>query len=199
MLVKICGLMNKQDVTAAVDSGADYLGFVFADSKRRVTPEHAARISTGVPEHVLKVGVFVNPTKEEVEETVRVAKLDLIQLHGEESPKFCQAMQKPVIKAFSIRSDSDINQFKAYDVKHILTDAPGGKYRGGSGHTFDWTVLKGGSAEIFLAGGLTPENVSAAIRETSPIGVDVSSGVETDGKKDHSKIHAFIKEAKRSY
>ncbi|MBM7580182.1 phosphoribosylanthranilate isomerase [Jeotgalibacillus terrae] len=198
MLVKICGLMNKQDVTAAVDSGADYLGFVFADSKRRVTPEHAARISKDVPGHVRKVGVFVNSTKEEVEETVRVAKLDLIQLHGEESPEFCLDMPKPVIKAFSISSNSDLNKFEEYDVKHILTDAPGGKYRGGSGHTFDWTVLKGGSAEIFLAGGLTPENVSAAIRETSPVGVDVSSGVETDGKKDHLKIHSFIKEAKRS-
>ncbi|TFE02983.1 phosphoribosylanthranilate isomerase [Jeotgalibacillus salarius] len=198
MLVKICGLMNREDVDAAVKSGADYVGFIFAESKRKISFEQAAHISKDVPPSVLKVGVFVNPTLDEIQQAVETVKLDLIQLHGEETPDFCDSMPRPVIKAFSIRDQSDIVSMQLYQVKHILADAPGADYRGGSGHTFDWSILKQTDQQFILAGGLTPENVSKAISETSPIGVDVSSGVETNLQKDHSKIHAFIKEAKRS-
>ncbi|MFB1080923.1 phosphoribosylanthranilate isomerase [Jeotgalibacillus sp. JSM ZJ347] len=198
MLVKICGLMKKEDVTTAVESGADYIGFVFADSKRRISYSHAANISSHIPDYVKKVGVFVNPSIDEVNEAVAVAKLDFIQLHGDESPEFCSKMPKPVIKAFSISEQTDIENMKQYQVAHILADAPGADYRGGSGHTFDWSMIKNSPQEVILAGGLTPENVSEAIRETAPLGVDVSSGVETNGQKDDKKITAFIRQAKGS-
>ncbi|MDZ5711909.1 phosphoribosylanthranilate isomerase [Jeotgalibacillus haloalkalitolerans] len=198
MLVKVCGLMNREDVTAAVENGADYIGFVFAESKRRITYNHAAEISAHVPDSVQKVGVFVNPSVEEVLEAVSAVKLDMIQLHGDESPEFCSLMPKPVIKAFSISDQSDLDQMKHYQVAHILADAPGADYRGGSGHTFDWSILNNSGTKVILAGGLTPGNVAEAIKETSPLGVDVSSGVETDGHKDHEKINAFIREAKGS-
>lgn len=198
MLVKICGLMNQEDVKAAVDSGADYIGFVFADSSRRITYSHAAEISAAVPDSVKKVGVFVNPSVEEVMEAVAAVKLDMIQLHGDESPEFCSMMPKPVIKAFSVSDESDIDRMNQFDVAHILADAPGADYRGGSGHTFDWSILKDSGQKVILAGGLTSENVRTAITETAPLGVDVSSGVETDSQKDHEKITAFIKQAKGS-
>lgn len=198
MLVKICGLMNKEDVTAAIESGADYIGFVFADSKRKITYREAAMLAADVPDSVKKVGVFVNPSLKQVNEAVAAANLDYIQLHGDESPEFCSRMPKPVIKAFSMSNPSDVEQMKRYDVAHIIADAPGADYRGGSGHTFDWSLIKDSGQKVILAGGLTPENVKKAIAETAPLGVDVSSGVETEGKKDHEKITAFIKEAKGS-
>ncbi|WP_404403331.1 phosphoribosylanthranilate isomerase [Jeotgalibacillus malaysiensis] len=198
MLVKICGLMNQEDVAAAVESGADYIGFVFADSRRQITYSHAAEIGALVPHSVKKVGVFVNPSAEEVMKAVAAANLDMIQLHGDESPEFCRLMPKPVIKAFSISDQSDIERMNQFDVAHILADAPGADYRGGSGHTFDWSILKDSGQKVLLAGGLTAENVRRAITETSPLGVDVSSGVEIAGKKDHEKITAFIKQAKGS-
>ncbi|AJD91196.1 N-(5'-phosphoribosyl)anthranilate isomerase [Jeotgalibacillus malaysiensis] len=198
MLVKICGLMKKEDVAAAVESGADYIGFVFAESKRKVTSHEAALLAADIPSSVKKVGVFVNPTLDEIFEAVAAAELDFIQLHGDETPEFCDTMPKPVIKAFSISQQADVEEMNRYNVAHILADAPGADYRGGGGHTFDWSLIKDASQNIILAGGLTPENVSVAIAETAPIGVDVSSGVETDGQKDHQKINAFIKQAKGS-
>ncbi|WP_227395373.1 phosphoribosylanthranilate isomerase [Jeotgalibacillus aurantiacus] len=200
MIVKICGLMNKEDVTAAVEAGADYLGFVFADSKRRITFEQAGKISENVPSYVKKVGVFVNPEVSEIDDAIRLAGIDLIQLHGDESPEFCRQMKKPVIKAVSIHSEEDVLQFKKFDVYHALADAPGTAYRGGSGHSFDWNYLNTNDRhdQLILAGGLTPENVQLAINEVKPAGVDVSSGVETNGKKNHQKMKQFVKNAKQT-
>ncbi|TFE03313.1 phosphoribosylanthranilate isomerase [Jeotgalibacillus sp. R-1-5s-1] len=200
MIVKICGLMNKEDVTAAVEAGADYLGFVFAKSKRRITYEQAGKMSEDVPLHVKKVGVFVNPEMSEIEEAIRIAGIDLIQLHGDESPEFCREMKKPVIKAVSIHSEEDVLKFEKYDVHHVLADAPGTAYRGGSGHSFDWNYLSHNDhhEQLILAGGLTPENIQQAINEVKPAGVDVSSGVETNGKKDHQKMKQFVKNAKQT-
>ncbi|TDL34851.1 phosphoribosylanthranilate isomerase [Jeotgalibacillus sp. S-D1] len=198
MKVKICGLQEPEHVLAAVDAGADYIGFVFAPSKRRVSPRQAAALASLIPPRVKRVGVFVNPTQDELDEAILVAGLDIIQLHGEESNEFCAKQVKPVIKAFSIISKNDVMNLGNYDVLYHLVDAPGTGYRGGSGHSFDWSLIPQGNkpSHLFLAGGLSSENIKKAINEVKPYGVDVSSGVETNGVKDIQKIKTFIHLAK---
>lgn len=198
MKVKICGLQETHHVEAAVKAGADFIGFVFAPSKRRVSLEQAKKLSALVPENILRVGVFVNPTQQDIDKAVEAASLDIIQLHGDETPEFCREQVKPVMKAFSIQSQSDVEQLSRYDVRYHLVDAPGTTYRGGSGHAFDWGLIPTTDRPkyMMLAGGLSPENILKAADEVGPFGVDVSSGVETDGVKDKDKIKEFIQLAK---
>ncbi|PLR78428.1 phosphoribosylanthranilate isomerase [Bacillus sp. V3-13] len=201
MKVKICGITDSTTAQAAVQAGADLLGFVFAESRRRVTPEQAGAIASVLPDHVLKVGVFVNENIEEIERIVNTAKLDLIQLHGDESPEFCKAISLPVIKAISVSTREDMNELKKYETEYVLLDSPKGKYRGGNGTKFNWELAAEASnskTKVILAGGLNPDNVAEAIGKVDPYMVDVSSGVETDGKKDISKISSFIAIAKQA-
>ncbi|WP_346728988.1 phosphoribosylanthranilate isomerase [Lederbergia citrea] len=199
MKVKICGILTTEAAAAASEAGANMLGFVFADSKRRIAPEKAGEIIKQLPEHVKFAGVFVNETYENIIRIAETAKLDYIQLHGDESPEFCKRLPLPVIKAFSIKEKTDLDKISDYDCAYYLLDSPGVKYRGGSGIPFDWSLLADldiPKEKIILAGGLDVENVVAAIKTVRPAVIDVSSGVETAGEKDLKKIKAFIREAK---
>ncbi|WP_394190750.1 phosphoribosylanthranilate isomerase [Paenisporosarcina quisquiliarum] len=198
-LVKICGLQEVEHVRAAVDAGADAIGFVFAKSRRQVTLSHAQRMTAVVPQDVLKVGVFVNETIEYIEKYAKEVPLDYVQLHGDESIEYVNSISVPVIKAFSISSKEDVQYALTYDVDLYLFDTPSIEFRGGSGKTFDWGLLNSEiplKEKVILAGGLNAENVRVAIQTVRPYMVDVSSGVETDQRKDASKIHAFIREVR---
>ncbi|MDB1679402.1 MULTISPECIES: phosphoribosylanthranilate isomerase [Enterococcus] len=187
--IKICGLTTKAAIDAAIQSGASYLGFVFAESPRKITPENVRTLTQDLPEKVKKVGVFVSPTKEFVEEIVKIAQLDFVQIHGEK--KF-QQLDVPIIRAKSVIKNVSLTVATGEDF--LLLDAPPTKYMGGNGQRFDWSAVAVQQLEkekLWLAGGLTAENVGEAIVYFQPKVVDVSSGVETDGKKDLAKISAF--------
>lgn len=199
MIVKICGIQTIETAKVAVDAGADLLGFVFANSNRRVTPKQAEAIAKRIPPHIKKVGVFVDETIENMTSIARQVGLDIIQLHGRESPSIASALPYPIIKAFPI-NELEHSMIHRFPYDYILIDSPSKKYRGGSGKTFNWELVQQlpvDSNKLILAGGLTPENVHEAIEQVDPVGVDVSSGVETDGKKDSNKIKTFIKNVKR--
>ncbi|WP_163144491.1 phosphoribosylanthranilate isomerase [Bacillus sp. 22-7] len=200
MKVKICGIRDISTALSAIESGADALGIVFAESKRKITPEAAGEIIKELPRDVLKVGVFVNETKENIEEIASISGINVIQLHGDETPEFCSSFSLPVIKALSIGSPDDLSKLDEYACEYVLLDSPKGKYRGGNGVSFDWSILNENSMhdkKIILAGGLNPENVGEGIKAANPYMVDVSSGVETEGRKDLEKIKRFIDNAKR--
>ncbi|MEQ2525513.1 phosphoribosylanthranilate isomerase [Bacillaceae bacterium CLA-AA-H227] len=200
MKVKICGIMDVEAGLYAVENGADALGFVFAESKRKITPELAKEIIKQLPEHVLKVGIFVNEKPEVIMEIANHTGLTHVQLHGDESPEDCEAFSISVIKALSIGTIADLGKIDQYGCDYVLLDSPKGKYRGGNGVKFDWSLLTGiesNGKKIILAGGLNPENIAEAIGIANPYMVDVSSGVETDGKKDLGKIQTFLARAKR--
>ncbi|WP_053217964.1 phosphoribosylanthranilate isomerase [Virgibacillus senegalensis] len=199
MQVKICGITTIKTAQAAVDAGADFIGFVFAASKRRVSKQQARAIAEIIPPKVKKVGVFVNETTEVIEEIAEHVGLDYVQLHGDETPELVESLKIPVIKAFQITSKGDLTKLDHYKCDYFLLDSPAGKYRGGNGEVFDWSLtrkLPALNGKLILAGGLHADNVSEAIAEVSPEAVDVSSGVETDGSKDEAKIYAFIQAAK---
>ncbi|RKQ33210.1 phosphoribosylanthranilate isomerase [Oceanobacillus halophilus] len=198
MLVKICGIQTKEAAEVAISSGADFIGFVFADSKRKMEPTQAARIVKNIPNSVQKVGVFVNESVEKMIDIAEQVGLDVIQLHGDESPAIAEKLPYKVIKAFAVDANC-LSEIQTYPCDYYLLDSPKGKYRGGNGKTFDWDLLNHlplDSSKVILAGGLSAENVQTAIRQAKPAGVDVSSGVETNRKKDLNKITQFIKQAK---
>ena len=198
--VKICGITNTRDASAAVAFGADALGFVFfKGSPRYVTPGHAAEIISGLPPFIATVGVFVNEEPVEVERVVREAGLSVVQFHGEEPPEKC-ATSARAVKAIRVRDLHDLDSLKDYIVSAYLLDSFSPNARGGTGRVFDWDVAKEARqfGRIILAGGLTSENVAMAISKVRPYAVDVSSGVELEkGIKDHEKLRAFILSAKR--
>ncbi|HLS60007.1 MAG TPA: phosphoribosylanthranilate isomerase [Virgibacillus sp.] len=198
MIVKICGIKTMEIAQIASDSGADLLGFVFAPSKRQITPKDAAQIAQNLPHSVLKVGVFVNETAESIIQIADEVGLNIIQLHGEETPDILPKLGYPTIKAFPIDGITRTN-VRAFPSNYTLVDSPKGRYHGGTGQPFNWnlaTHLAQEQDKLILAGGLTPDNVNEAIRIVQPYGVDVSSGVETNGKKDSHKIKQFIKNVK---
>ncbi|WP_394232423.1 N-(5'-phosphoribosyl)anthranilate isomerase [Niallia oryzisoli] len=194
MKVKICGLRNVEAALYAVKNGADAIGFVFAESQRQITPRMAKQIISAMPKEVKKVGVFVNPSKEYIEEIVSETGIDTVQLHGHETPEFCESIPYPIIKAFSIESSTDLETIHHYKCEFALLDGPKGKYHGGNGIAFDWNILSGfdfKDKKVILAGGLNPENASDAL-ETNVYMLDVSSGVESNGQKDLNKIKKFL-------
>ena len=199
--VKICGITNAEDAQAAVAAGADLLGFVFAEeSPRRVTVEQAAEIARVVPPFVLRVGLFVNAPEELVMEATMRCGLQLLQFHGDETPEYCRQFGAMSMKAFRMKDADSLRALPEYPTDAWLLDAFVPGQRGGTGHSFNWDLaieaVKLGKP-VFLAGGLTPENVADAVRRVQPYGVDVSSGVESaPGKKDHAKVRAFIEAAK---
>lgn len=201
MNVKICGIKDVETALYATREGADALGFLFAESKRRVTPETAKEIIDHLPKNVLKVGVFVNEDVENIKKIVEYTGLSAVQLHGDEPPQTCEAFSIPVIKALSISSKADLERIDQYNCDYVLLDSPKGQYRGGNGVQFDWSLLANfntNGKKVILAGGLNEANVFEAIKMSQPYMVDVSSGVETDGKKDKLKITNFIARAKSS-
>lgn len=198
MLVKICGIKTIEAANVAVQAGADFIGFVFAPSKRKITPEEAAKIVKTIPKSVQTVGVFVNESVENIKQIAELVDLDVIQLHGDEPPEMIGELPYQTIKAFSI-DQVDAQTINSYLTDYYLIDSPIGEHRGGTGKTFNWkraTDLGIDFNKVILAGGLSPSNVQDAIRQVSPVGIDVSSGVETNGKKDHEKIKQFIRNAK---
>ncbi|AOH54138.1 N-(5'-phosphoribosyl)anthranilate isomerase [Peribacillus muralis] len=197
MLVKICGIKTLAAAQEAVNYGADFIGFIFAESSRKVAPELIGEFGKELPGHIKKVGVFSNQTEQEVIRIAEVAGLDFIQLHGNEPASFASRMPLPVIKAFAIRSETDLEKLQEYPAEFLLVDLPKGS--SGKGLTLDWDMIREANLprrKLILAGGLTPENVRNAISAVSPIAVDVASGVETNGLKDSLKMKAFINEAK---
>lgn len=200
MLVKICGIKTEEAANVAVEAGADFIGFVFARSKRQITPEAASRIANTVPSHVKKVGVFVNETVDTILIIAEKANLDVIQLHGDEPASVAEQLPYQIIKAFPIDRERLAN-VQHYPCDYYLLDSPIGDNRGGNGTTFDWDLANDLSIDrnkVILAGGLSPENIKEAINRVKPVGVDVSSGVETNGEKDFNKIEQFITNAKHT-
>jgi phosphoribosylanthranilate isomerase len=199
--VKICGITSVEDAQAAVEAGADALGFVFyPPSPRYVTPEQAGQVIRGLPPFVTTVGLFVDVPLDMINDIAARCRLDRIQLHGHETPEFCCQLKQPVIKAFRIKSADSLAQLPRYTVSAYLLDAyVEGSLPGGTGVGFAWDLAAQAKpyGPVILAGGLTPENVAAAIAQIRPYGVDVSSGVErAPGLKDHQKVRAFIACAK---
>lgn len=197
--VKICGVKEVEHVKAAVEAGADFIGLMFAPSKRNITVTQAIELAAHIPQHVKKVGVFVNEDPETIQQIATQVGLDYIQYHGDETAEQIKAIGLPAIKAFSIRTEEDVKHAATYDVDYYLFDAPGTDFRGGSGESFDWTLLDEVDIaldKVILAGGLNEENVGIAIMLVAPFAVDVSSGVEVDGRKSSDKIKGFIERAK---
>jgi phosphoribosylanthranilate isomerase len=199
--VKICGITSLEDAQAAVDAGVDALGFVFyPPSPRYVTPEQAAQVIQRLPPFVTTVGLFVDVALDTVNDAAARCGLDRIQLHGRETPEFCRQVTRPVIKAFRIKNAESLVLLPGYRVSAYLLDAyVEGALPGGTGASFAWELAAQARpyGPVILAGGLTPENVEAAIGQTRPYGVDVSTGVErAPGIKDHRKVHEFIARAK---
>ena len=200
MKVKICGITDVDAALAAVDFGADAIGFVFAKSKRKIDVVNARNIAAELPSDIMKVGVFVNETKEVIERIGQAVGLTHVQLHGNESAEFSKSLSLPVIKALGIEGKESLEAIKDYPCEFLLLDGPKGKYPGGNGLSFDWNILKEQDLlgkKVILAGGLNEGNVLEAVRQVRPYMVDVSSGVETDGKKDLNKIKRFIDKVKR--
>ena len=189
--VKICGLSTKEAVKTAVSAGAEYIGFVFAPSKRQVTVEQATELAKFIPSHIQKVGVFVSPSRAELLEAVDKVGLDLVQVHGQVADDLFEDLPCASIQAVQVDGDGHVPNSRA---DYLLFDAP----VAGSGQTFDWGQLD--TTELaqpfFIAGGLNEDNVARAIQHFSPFAVDVSSGVETNGQKDHEKIRRFIERVK---
>jgi phosphoribosylanthranilate isomerase len=198
--IKICGITNLGDALAAVGAGADALGFVFAESPRRVTVEAARGIVAGLPPYVTPVGVFVDAGVAEVRRVVAQVGLAAVQLHGAEEPEVVAALAPtPCLKAFRVRRREDLQALSRYRAQGYLLDACVPGRPGGTGVRFDWRVLEGFAAPgpLILSGGLTPQNVAEAVRLVRPYAVDVSSGVEAEpGRKDHALMRRFIEEAR---
>ena len=201
--IKFCGMTNEQDVMHAIDLGIDALGFVFvSDSPRYLTIEQAQKLTKKVPPFVIKVGLFMNSEKTDVENIINNVRLDILQFHGDEDEKFCLQFQRPYLKAVPMGSVSSVTDFcqKYSSATGFVFDSHAPGQMGGSGETFEWSKLpKQLEKPIILAGGLTPQNVAQAIRAVRPYAVDVSSGIEASkGVKDPAKMELFIKEVKRA-
>jgi phosphoribosylanthranilate isomerase len=198
--VKICGITNLEDALMAVEAGADALGFVFfKGSPRNILPEQAGVIIRQLPPFVQTVGLFVNEEAATVNIIADQCGLDLVQLHGDESPEYCTGIKRRIIKAFRVRDESSIADMASYPVAACLLDAWSPDAYGGTGRVFNWGIAAKAAAErtIILAGGLTAENVGEAIAAVHPYAVDVSSGVESaPGRKDPVKIELFVNSAK---
>jgi phosphoribosylanthranilate isomerase len=201
--IKICGITNIEDALAAVEAGADALGFVFFErSPRNISPDQASAIIRQLPPLVQIVGLFVNEQLTVVNSIADQCGLDVVQLHGEETPEFCAGVKRRVIKAFRVKDQSSLDQIGDYDVAACLLDAWSPAAHGGTGETFNWEIAAAAAAShrIILAGGLTPDNVAEAVRRVRPYAVDVSSGVESaPGRKDSARVLRFIRTAREHH
>ena len=197
-LIKICGITNVNDAHAAVAAGADALGFNFYKlSPRYIAPESAREIINTLPNEVFTVGVFVNEgSPEAVRSIANQAGVKAVQLHGDESPDYCRALDS-VIKTFAVSKDKfDIKQIESYEVDAIMLDTKDNRLRGGTGRVFDWSIAQQVSQlvpKLYLAGGLSPENVSEAIEMVQPYAVDACSSLEDKpGIKNHERMRVFV-------
>lgn len=195
--VKLCGLMTPDDAFAANTLIPEYVGFVFAPSSRRcISVTTAKNLREILKSDIKTVGVFVNDTAENISQLCENRIIDVIQLHGNENEEYIRHLRsltgKPIIKAFKIDSESDVLAAENSSADYVLLDSG----RGGTGKAFDWSLVKQINRDYFLAGGLDSENVAEAIAKLNPYAVDVSSGIETDGRKDANKMRAFVSAVK---
>ncbi len=198
--VKICGITTVEDALLAVEAGADAIGLVFHDkSPRYIFPEQAAAVVRALPPFVQAVGLFVNAELDFVNASADLCRLDLVQLHGDETPDFCDKVNRRVLKAFRIKDITSLDPIRSYRIAGHLLDAYSPKAYGGTGKTFNWEIAKAAKiyGPVVLAGGLTPDNVRKAVESVAPYAVDVSGGVESaPGKKDPEKVREFVRRAK---
>lgn len=196
MKIKICGLRTLEDIRIVNWKKPDFVGFVFAPSKRQIDKTRAKELKQALDPDILAVGVFVNAVVEEVAAIAGEGIIDLIQLHGDEGinyiEKLRQLTDKPIIKAIRVRSTEDILKGEQLPCEYLLLDAYKKEQYGGSGQTFDWSLIPEISKPYFLAGGIGEDNVLEVLQKYRPFAVDVSSLVETDGKKDAKKIKRII-------
>ena len=199
--VKICGITNLDDALSAVSFGADALGFVFFQESPRYVPyTDAASIIRKLPPFITTVGVFVNEKPEQIEKIISLTHIDIVQLHGSETPESC-SLSKRVIKAIRVKSLESLDPLIHYQqkVSAFLLDTYAPDAYGGTGQVFNWDIASHAKqfGRVILAGGLTPDNIAEGVKQAMPYGVDVSSGVETKkGKKDLNKMKLFIARAK---
>jgi phosphoribosylanthranilate isomerase len=194
--VKICGLTNYEDAAAAIDMGADLLGFNFyPKSPRYITPKKAAEIIKKLPGFMDVAGVFVNESIEQINETQNLCQLNWIQLHGDETPQFCKeflSRNVKVMKAIRVKDQTDVERAEDFFTDAILLDAFDPEKYGGTGISFDWNIIGHIGKRIFLAGGINPDNAAEAVK-LGVYGIDVCSGVEAEpGKKDHRKMRKLF-------
>ena len=198
--VKICGITSRFDGFAAVEAGADALGFMlFEGSPRNVKLDRLPDLVRGLPPFIARVGVFVNPDEKFVRQAIE-AGIDTLQFHGDETPEFCRLFNLPVYKAFRMQDVTSLQQLTRFETNAWLLDTYVAGKQGGTGQTFNWDLAltaKGFGRPVILAGGLTPDNVAQAISKVAPYAVDVSSGVETaPGRKDRDKMELFVANAR---
>ncbi|WP_134687422.1 phosphoribosylanthranilate isomerase [Brevibacillus migulae] len=207
--VKICGLRNKETLALLTELQVDYAGFVFTPSKRQVTAEQAGAMMASVPNRPAAVGVFVNPTLSELEQTLAQAPLDVIQLHGQESAEYCEEVKKrfalPVWKAVPVGEEGplavDLTAFRPH-IEAFLFDTHDTSVAGGTGRRFSWAQIPlladlAGEATVVIAGGITVDNVGELVSQYAPTFIDLSSGVETDGAKDPEKIKKLMQRVRK--
>ena len=195
--VKICGITSVEDAEEAVEAGADMLGLMFyPDSPRHISVEQAQTIERRLPPFIIRVGVFADQEPGDVFSAMHTCGLNLLQFHGRETPEYCRQFGIMTMKAFRVRDAESLKEIPQYPTDAYLLDSHVAGQAGGTGKTFNWELAaEAGSfcKPVFLAGGLTPENVAEAVRTVRPFGVDVSSGVEqSPGKKDPKKMRDFI-------
>ncbi len=202
MKIKICGLTREQDIEAVNEYLPDYAGFVFTESRRKLTCQRAMELTSRLVPEVKSVGVFVNHNPEELTDISKACSLAAVQLHGDENNRYIDNLRKLlpdetlIIKAVRVKSLETLELAARVECDLLLLDSFQEGIPGGTGDVFDWTLLKDFTRPYFLAGGLNKDNVTKAIQTLHPFGIDVSSGVETDGFKDNRKISAFIKKAR---
>ena len=192
--IKICGLTRMEDIAAVNIAKPEYVGFVFAQSRRKISPALAQELRKNLAADIIPVGVFVNEPIENILELVRCGTIEIIQLHGAEDEEYIRKLKQhtSIIRAIGIAGAGDVCKHRQTAADYLLLD----NAAGGTGQSFDWDLIGETEKPFFLAGGLNPENISRAIAKTSPFAVDVSSGVETNGVKDSAKIHEFIRIAR---
>ena len=195
--IKLCGLSRLCDIKAANELMPEYIGFVFAEKSRRyVSPGQAAKLKEQLDKDIKSVGVFVNAKPEFIVDLLGSGTIDIVQLHDGESEEYINRLRqftdKPIIKAFSVNGERDIEEANASGADYVLLDSG----KGGTGTVFDWDLIRKMNRPYFLAGGLKVSNVGDAVKKLRPYAVDVSSGIETDGYKDRSKMEMFVKEVR---
>jgi phosphoribosylanthranilate isomerase len=191
--VKICGITNQEDALFAARCGAAALGFIFYPfSPRYIKPEEARKIISVLPKEIVKVGVFVNENAAQIKRVMEYCGLDMVQLHGDESPEFCREFTtSQIIKAVELKNDNDLNRAFDYDVAALLVDSRHAGLYGGTGRKANWKLacrIKN-KKQLILSGGLNEENIAEAMQTVAPAALDINSGVESEpGKKDHAKL-----------
>lgn len=190
--IKICGLTKFSDIKAVNDAKPDYIGFVFAESRRRISPENALKLREKLNIDILPVGVFVNEKINTILSAINSGIIEAVQLHGDEDEEYISKLKalsgKTIIKAVSVQKNANIQKYNKSGADFLLFDSGGG----GTGKKFDWKLIKKAEKPFFLAGGISVENIREAVKEINPYAVDVSSGAETDGVNDYNKIMELV-------